>query len=198
MRRLLRSFALLGPVVLVGLFVWVVGRGSWAESPREPAPGEPPLAQVVDGELGRHVRAVVRVPYSIEEVWQVLTDHDRYADVCPYLHQPKFEPDPDRTTHLTGRIQGWANTFPLDLQLRQEQLLDEYRSSWDGGEGEVLANRGHWSVRRLGPRESLLEVAVAVEVRRVPTFLLRILLRDRLRVVLANVQARLDESAENW
>ena len=35
MRRLLRSFALLGPLALIGLVGWVVARGSLAETPRD-------------------------------------------------------------------------------------------------------------------------------------------------------------------
>jgi hypothetical protein len=196
MRRILRLLPVAIPLILLALLAWVVARGALAETPAEAT--ATPTAQVLDDpELGRHVRAVVRVQNSLEEVWQVLTDHARYGDVCPYLRSPTFEPDPQRTTHLIGRIQGLANTFPLDVQLRQEQNLDEYRSTWSSSDADVPVNKGCWVVRRIGPRETVIEVAVAVEVRTIPTFLLRLLLRDRLTIVLANLQRRLGE-VSSW
>jgi hypothetical protein len=197
MRRVLRWLAVAAPLTVVVLLGWAFALGALAETPAEPGPA--PVVQVIDEpDLGRHVRAMVKVPYSVEEVWQVLTDHDRYGDICPYLHRPNFEPDPARTTRLTGRIQGLANTFPLDVELHHEQDLNEYRATWDTGDADVPVNRGRWTVRRLGHRESVIEVAVAVEVRGVPTFLVRLILRDRLRTVVTNVLRRLPEVAGGW
>lgn len=196
MRRLLRSFAVVGPLALVGLCAWVVARDSLAETARDPALGEGPLVQVADDpDLGRHVRAAVRLPYNLEAVWHVVTD-ESYADVCPYLHAPAVTPDPDRTSRVTGRMQGLANTFPLEMTLREELLLDEYRGTWDGAQGDVLVNRGRWVVRRTGPDESVVEIAVAAEVRGVPVFLTRGILRGRLAVVLRNLHARLDAGTD--
>jgi hypothetical protein len=100
-----------------------------------------------------------------------------------------------------GTIVGLARTplprdVPFSIELKNEQDLFEYRSMWDQASGDVLVNRGGWIARPVGQRETLLLIRQELQMRSVPTFLLRNLSRYRLCEVLRAVKRRLDEGPQ--
>jgi hypothetical protein len=196
-RRLLLPalLVLLIAALALGLFV----RGTHAlAAPREPAStSEGPVASVVrlpDG--SRDVCAAIRLAYPMDEVWEVITDYDHYGDVCELIHDARMERGPDG-----GTIAGLARTplprdVPFTIELKHEQELFEYRSTWDQASGDVLVNRGGWIARPVGPRETLLLIRQELQMRSVPTFLLRNLSRYRLCEVLRAVKRRLEQGPQ--
>jgi len=196
-RWLLLPAALLAGVLLLGVGLYV--RGTWAETqPRLPARvGEEPVCQVLrlPGEEPC-VRCAVLLPYPIEQVWDVITDADRFGDICPYIQSAEVQHDPDHRSHIEARVQtGLPFTLPFGVAVRHERELDRFVSRWDRTGGEVLVNRGAWVLTPRGPRETLLELSMEVQVRIYPTFFLRNYSLQRLPQVVQAVQRRLASGA---
>ena len=178
-------------------------RGTWADlEPRDPpGVGDPPLAQVLrlpDGT--RSVRAAIRLGHRPDEVWQIITDYDHYGDICSFIRGAELEHGSDGC-----RVRGRAVTpvplsLPFQIELKHEQELLEYTSSWDEASGDVLVNRGAWRVRPVGDGEALLSLSLEVQVRGVPDWLLRNISLHRLRAVLQAVEGRLMDgpSGKAW
>jgi hypothetical protein len=201
--RARRLIAVAAAAAFAALAVGVFVRGAWAA----PVPAEPPsvddgpVACVVQGpDGGKEVCAAVRLPYALEEVWEAVTDYDHYGDICSFIHSAEVDRGPDgckvaatANTLLGGRV-------PFTFELKHERELFEYRSTWDQASGDVLVNRGGWVVRPAGERETLLLLRLEVQVRGVPTFLLRNLSRHRLCAVLRAVRTRLRDgpSDKSW
>jgi hypothetical protein len=180
-------------LLLAGLSLTVFVRGTWADTaPREPASGsDGPIARVVQTAAGKEVCAAIRLSFPMDEVWRAITDYEHYGDICSFIHGAELTRGPDGC-----RVVGQARTplpcdVPFTIELKQEQELFEYRSSWDESSGDVLVNRGGWVVRPAGEDETLLMLRLEVQVRGVPTFLLRNLSRHRLCEVLRAVHRRL-------
>jgi hypothetical protein len=200
-RRLLAVFALPALVLLGALGAWA--RGTWAEAPRDPAAvGEGPTCCVClapDG--GKEVRCALRVPFPMDEVWAAVTDYEHFGDICPYIRARDVSHDPDGRTLLQAEARsGLGGHVPFEVELRREQMLDEYVSTWDQASGDVEVNRGRWVLRPTGPRETLVAVSLEVQVRGVPTFILRNISRHRLRKVAQAVERRLVHggAGEKW
>ncbi len=169
-------------------------RGTWADDePRDPARvGDPPVAQVLrlpDG--GREVRAAIRLPHPPEEVWLAVTDYDHYGDLCEFIHGAQVEHGPDGCRMTGNAVTPLPVCLPISLDMKHQQELLEYTASWDAPSGDVLVNRGAWRARPVGDGETLLSVSLEIEVRGVPTWLLRNLSRRRLCHVLRAVEQRL-------
>jgi hypothetical protein len=195
-RRLLPALLVL---LIAGLGLGLFVRGTCARAvPRQPATtDEGPVASVVllpDGT--RDVCAAIRLAYPMDEVWQVITDYDHYGDVCDLIHGARVQRGPDGAA-----VTGLARTplprdVPFSIELRHEQDLFEYRSTWDDASGDVLVNRGAWVARPVGREETVLLLRQELQMRGVPTFLLRNLSRYRLCEVLRAVKRRLDEGPQ--
>ncbi len=174
-------------------------RGTWADAePRVPASvnsGTVCHLYDVPGE-GKQVRCARLVPYSLDRVWQVVTDYDNYGDICSCIRAADVTHDPNGTCRLDAAAQsGLPGRVPFAVALRHEQFLDRYQTTWDEPSGDVLVNRGHWSLTPKGPTETLVELTLEVEVRGVPTFILRNLSMQRLPEVLRGVETRLRTNA---
>lgn len=187
------SGAAVGLLALVALGAYV--HGTWADAePRMPASvaaGTVCHLYEMPGE-GKQVRCALLLPYSLDQVWEAVTDYDNYGDICTYIHAADVTHDPNGTCHLDAAAQsGLAGQVPFAVELRHEQFLDHYQTTWDEASGDVLVNRGHWIVTPRGPTETLLELTLEVEVRGVPTFILRNLSMRRLPTVVRAVENRL-------
>jgi hypothetical protein len=198
LRRCLRPRLLLpglaaGLIGALGLGAYV--RGTWADA--EPVQA----ADVNSGTVchlyempgeGKQVRCAMLLPYSLDQVWAAVTDYDNYGDICSYVHAGAITHDPNGTCRLDATAQsGLTGEIPFVADVRHEQLLDQYRTTWDQPSGDVLVNRGHWIVTPRGPSETLLELTLEVEVRGVPTFILRNISMHRLPDVVRAVEKRL-------
>jgi uncharacterized membrane protein len=152
-----------------------------------------PVCQLVEipGE-GKQVRCAMLLPYSVEQVWEAVTDYDNYGDICSYVHAGTITHDPNGTCRLEAKADsGLAAEVPFRAEIRHEQMLNRYQTTWDEASGDVLVNRGHWILTPQGSTETLVELTLEVQVRGVPTFVLRNLSMRRLPAVVRAVEQRL-------
>jgi hypothetical protein len=196
-RRLLLPALSVLLIAALALGVWVRGTYAGATATEPASTSEGPIASVVrlpDG--SRDVCAAIRLAFPMDEVWQVITDYDHYGDICWFMHDTEMERSPDGGK-ITARVQTpLPRDVPFSIELKNEQDLFEYRSTWDQASGDVLVNRGGWIARPVGERETLLLIRLEVQMRGVPTFLLRNLSRYRLCEVLRAVKRRLEEGPQ--
>jgi hypothetical protein len=192
------------PAALVGgALAAALVRGTWAEAPRDPpGPAAGPVCQVCPAPGGgKEVRCAARLPYPLERVWEAVTDYDHYGDICECLHADDVRHEPDGRCRVAARARSLlGGEVPFAVELRHEQDLDEYSVSWDQADGRVVVNRGRWLLRTAGPSETLVSLSLEVQVRGVPTFVLRNLSRGRLREVVLAVERRLRDgpSGKTW
>jgi hypothetical protein len=191
------------PLALLVLVVAAVGvlfvRGTWADAaPRNPAsPAEGAFAQLYQppGEHKR-VRAVILLPYSPETVWKLVTDYGHYGDFLPYLADVKAEQTGEGVWHMTGQaksaLQGYWD-FAIDIH--EEVSGDRRVARWDQPGGDVLVNKGSWTVIPAGANQTLLVLELEAEVRHYPTFFLRNYFLHRLKQVLLAVDRQLKAQA---
>jgi hypothetical protein len=199
MSRIRRSRRLALPGLLLGGALAVLAaafvRGTLAQEPRVPATVEGgPVCQVVETpEEGRHVRCTKVVAFPLEEVWAAVTDYDNFGDICSCIHAGTIAHEPDGRCRLEARADaGVPGSVPFAVELRHEQGLFDYVASWDQTGGDVLVNRGRWVLTPLGPESTLLSLRLEVQVRGIPTFVLRNLSLHRLREVVLAVERRLE------
>jgi hypothetical protein len=204
MRRLVRCLVLLVALTpLLGLGL-LFARGTWADDvSRDPPPGDAsPTVQILRHSDGsRQVRAAIRLAHPPDQVWQAITDYEHYGDLCSFIHGAKVEHGPDGC-----RVQARADTtlpggLPFAMTMTHRQELFEYTSTWDEASGAVRVNRGGWHLRPAGDgTESLLALSVEIQVRGVPTWLIRNLWRGRLAHAVVAVRKRLVDgpSGKPW
>jgi hypothetical protein len=202
-----RRLVLLPPVALLGVLSGLVligyVRGSWADaSPADPAPGAAPVAQVLNTpERGKEVRASVLLPYPLDEVWDVVTDLEGLGDVCTSVRADRLTHRADGACRLEARARSvLAGEMPFAVEMRQQRGLFEYVCSWDGPGDGLPVNRGRWVLTPRGSRATAVSISMEVEVRGVPTFVIRNLSRGRLCDVLVGLERRLREgpSGKSW
>ncbi len=192
------------PAALVGgALALALVRGTWAEAPRDPPnAGDGPVCQLCPAPGGgKEVRCAARLPYPLEQVWEAVTDYDHYGDICECLHADDVRHEPDGRCRVAARARSpLGGEVPFAVELRREQNLDEYVVSWDQPYGRVVVNRGRWQLRPAGTSETLVSLSLEVQVRGVPTFVLRNLSRGRLRDVVLAVERRLRDgpSGKTW
>jgi hypothetical protein len=179
-------------------------RGTWADTERRIPTGidDAPVCYVRQDASGeKEVCCAVRVAAPMDEVWEAITDYEHFGDICTCVHADRIAHEPDGRCRLEARANSISpGQIPFAVEMRHEQMLDQYVSSWDQSSGEVLVNRGRWVLTPLGPRETLLEVSMEVQVRRVPTFVVRNLSLGRLREVGLALARRMREgpSGKPW
>jgi hypothetical protein len=181
--------------LLCSLGLAALVRGTWADTePLMPASVEAgPVCHLyqMPGE-GKQVRCAMLLPYSLDRVWQAVTDYDNYGDICSYVHAGDLTYDPNGTLHVEGSAQSiLTRDIPFAADIHHEQMLDRYRTTWDQSSGDVLVNRGHWILTPTGPSETLLELTLEVQMRNIPTFILRNISMHRLPEVVRAVESRL-------
>jgi hypothetical protein len=203
MSRLRRGRRLVLPACVLGLAFAVLAaafaRGTLAETPRAPATVEEgAVCQVVETpEEGRHVRCTKLLAFPLEEVWAVVTDYDNYGDICSCIRAGAIAHEPDGRCRLEARANSvLPGGVPFEVELRHEQELFEYAASWDQSGGDVLVNRGRWVLTPQGPSHTLVSLRLEVQVRNVPTFILRNLSLHRLRDVVLAVERRLQTGSQ--
>jgi ribosome-associated toxin RatA of RatAB toxin-antitoxin module len=185
--------------VVGGLGLAAFVRGSWADSaPLMPASVQSgPVCHLYEmPREGKQVRCAMLLPYSLDQVWAAVTDYDNYGDICPYVHAAEVTHDPNGTCHIDGAAESsLSGDIHFAADVRHEQLLDRYSTTWDQPSGNVLVNRGHWILTPKGRSETLLELTLEVQMRNIPTFILRNISMHRLPEVVRAVEHRLRTKA---
>jgi hypothetical protein len=132
------------------------------------------------------------MPFALDEVWAVITDYENLGDVCTCVVGDRIGHEPDGTSRLEARARsGLPGFVPFAVEMHHQQGLDRYVASWDEAAGRVEVNRGRWELTPAGPRETVVALSLEVEVRGVPTFVLRNLSLQRLPEVLRGLENRL-------
>jgi hypothetical protein len=128
----------------------------------------------------------------MEEVWSVITDYEKFGDVCTCLHAHNISHQPDGDCLIEGRAKsGLPGSVAFCAQLHHERRLDSYISSWDEPAGSVQVNRGRWELTPVGRHETVAVLCLEVQMRSLPTFVLRNLSMARLPEVLRGLERRL-------
>jgi uncharacterized protein YndB with AHSA1/START domain len=188
---------LLIPVVLIavvaGLLVWGIIRGNVTDaSPQIPASAaDGVLTQLIftpQGTKQIHAAEIVMAPPG--NVWKLVTDYDHFSDVFPNVATSKGVRDPDGRWHLSGEVRSVVGRWPMDLHVRHEESATKFVASWDEPNGELKVDRGSWVVTPRGNGGTLLEYNLELEVSPFPNFIVRAVLLDQLKPVMAAVAAR--------
>jgi hypothetical protein len=141
------------------------------------------------------------MPFSMEEVWETITDYDHLGELCPCLQFDAVKRDPDGSCRVQAKAaSGLPETVPFSLEVHEEQRLHQYVTSWDQASGNVTVNRGSWVLTAKGPSLTLVELSVEVQMNHVPTFILRNINLRRVAEVVRGVDQHLRTGplAKKW
>lgn len=165
---------------------------------------DPVLLHAVDVEttkLGgrqRQICASLRVPYTAEQIWQVLTDYDSLADFIPNLVKSQ------RIDHPEGGIRleqvGMQKALMIDFSARvvldmEENFPQEIR--FEMVEGDFKAFSGAWTLEPLanhGQPQTCLSYTVRVLPKlTMPVMAIERRIRGDLPLNLVAIQQRLQQ-----
>jgi hypothetical protein len=189
--------------LLVAVLVAAAVRGTWSDDgPRDPTTATSPVVQVLrTPEGGRLVRCARRLAFPLDEVWSVVTDYENLGDVCTCVLGDHIDHDPAGTCRLEARARsGLPGYVPFTVQMQHDRGLDCYAAWWDESGARVKVNRGRWELTPAGRHETVVALSLEVEVRGLPTFLLRNLSLRRLPDVLVGLERRLQHGGpgQKW
>jgi ribosome-associated toxin RatA of RatAB toxin-antitoxin module len=174
-------------VIAVGFYV----RGTWADKEEHNPAGSDAgtitqLLRQPDGNVV--VRCAVVVDAPPKDVWAAINDYGSHKNFLPYVTKVEATPQPDGKILIDGvaysRLwQEWP--FQSLVTNKEDPGNGEYSALWsEEDKGEFKVNRGGWSVKRFGKGETLLAFTLQIEMEKVPNFLVRNIIMDRLHSVL--------------
>lgn len=181
------------PLVIVGVLgaalLWAYVRGTWADSAaRDPAgPDDGVVVQLLrtaDGHTTVRCAAVVDRP--AEKVWAVVTDYDHYGEIFPTLASApvRVTPEAGGVVRLQGVAGSWLGDWPFDIRIAHEETAEKRVASWNGAGGDIVVNRGSFTVTPHGAGQALLVYSLEVELASYPNFIVRNVLLSRQPGVL--------------
>jgi ribosome-associated toxin RatA of RatAB toxin-antitoxin module len=150
----------------------------------------------------RHVLAKIRIPHSLDQVWQVLTSYEAFAEFTPNLVQVQ------RLTHPLGGIrleQVRVKSF-MGVRFKARAVLDveekyPHQIHYKLIEGSFKSLSGFW---QLSPISSSDGVGVDLfydfliwPKRRYPASLVENILKDDVPVSLLAIRQRVDELSKS-
>jgi uncharacterized membrane protein len=185
----------IGSVVV--LLVWEIIRGNWTDSrPYNPASAaDGVITQLLPAADGRkQIRAAVIVKAPRDRVWKVVTDYDHFSDTFPNISSSKGIRDPDGRWHVTALVHSMVWSWPMDIHVTHVESAEKSVASWDEPNGNWKVNRGSWVVMPHGSNETLLLYNLDLTVSPFPDFVVRAVLRDKLKPVLMEVARRAEQS----
>jgi hypothetical protein len=124
-------------------------------------------------------------------VWSIVTDYDHYDRFLPWLEKIEAERRKDGC-FLQGKAQGsLRGHWPFAIDIHESKSDLAWSSTWEqmGGK-DLVVNRGGWTLIDRG-KQTLLVLALEVEVKGYPAFLVRNVLMYRLPRVLQAAEERL-------
>lgn len=146
----------------------------------------------------RQIRAALRVPYTPEQIWQVLTDYDSLAEFIPNLVKSQ------RIDHPEGGIRleqvGTQKALMIDFSARvvldmEESFPQEIR--FEMVEGDFKAFSGAWTLEPLvnhGQPQTCLSYTVRVLPKlTMPVMAIERRIRSDLPLNLVAIQQRLQQ-----
>lgn len=177
-------------VVLLGAFVVLYVRGTWADdiekNPATAAEGtQTQLWRDKEGEIW--VRCAIIVDAPAKQVWSVVSDHGEHARYLPYVSEVSAQKMEDGRILIKGVAHSrlWGD-WPYESRVTHEKVEGKgYIAHWDEkAEGALGLNRGRWEVRELEPGKTLLVFSLQAEAEGYPSFLIRNILMDRMHAVV--------------
>lgn len=176
-------FLLAGALVLV-----LILRGTLAssEAVKPSTSSEGPLAQLWRAPDGtRWVRCALVVDRPLDRVWSVVTGYADFPKIFPTIVKAETSVEPDGRHRLRAEVAASVlGTWPVDILIRHEEKGDVRVASWDQPTGDVLRNRGSWTLTKLDDQRTLVEYLLDVEIRRYPDWFVRAVLRGRQKGIL--------------
>ncbi len=190
--KLLRKRVLIPAALLLTaglLLLTLVLRGTLARTDT-PQPVDGPLAHLWLQPDGRKVvRAAIVVERPAARVWGLLTDYARFPEVFPSVSKAASTVEPDGRHRLQASVSASIlGTWDVDVRIRHE---DGRVASWDQPGGDILRNRGSWTLTKLDENRTLVEYLLDVEIANYPDWFVRAILRGRAKGILR----ALDEAA---
>jgi ribosome-associated toxin RatA of RatAB toxin-antitoxin module len=147
----------------------------------------------------RQISAVIRIPYSVEQVWQILTDYDHLADFVPNLAKSQ------RVQHPEGgiRIEQIGTQALLKFKFCARVVLDmveqfPYQLDFQMVEGDFKSFTGSWKLQPItfADRSLGTQLSYTVQVlplRTMPVGLIERRLKSGLVINLSAIRRRADE-----
>lgn len=187
-KRVLVPAALFLAAALLSIFFVLRGTLATTEVPRPSTAAEGPLAALWLGPDGRKVvRAAMVVDRPPDRLWSVITGYERYPAVFPTVLAATSSVMPDGRRRLQATVSAsLLGTYPVDILIRHEEGRS---TSWDMPTGEVVHNRGSWTLTKLDDARTLVEYQLDVEIANVPDWFVRAVLRGRVRGILRALDA---------
>jgi uncharacterized membrane protein len=125
------------------------------------------------------VRCAVVLDRPLETVWAVVTDYDHYADIFPTLTEAEGKSGADGG-ELRGSARAWPlGSWPVEIRFRHDVTPDRRVASWDSPGGDLVVNRGSWTLTRLPNGRTLLVYALTVRSASFPRVVINNVLLDR-------------------
>ena len=173
--------------------IWAVVRGNLTEAaPHTPQSVDDGIVSqlLLTSDGRKEIHCAMIVPAPAERVWATVTDYDHFAEIFPHISASKGAHEADGRWHLTGEVKSLIGRWTMDVHVQQEERGDKFIASWDEPSGALKVNRGNWTVTRQGPEKTLLEYNLELEASPFPGFMVRAVLLDQLKPVMAAVATR--------
>lgn len=179
------------PLVLLAIMssifaaLWI--RGTVADT-SERNPGSPADGVVTQLLLAADGRKVVRCAVVLEDpvdtVWKAVTDYAQFEKTFPTVRGVKSSVEADGRHRLACDVSSILGSWPIDVRIRHEEAPGRYVASWDEPSGDVIVNRGSWTLLPVPGERTLVVYTLDVEVRPFPSFLVRAVLLSRQKTVV--------------
>jgi uncharacterized membrane protein len=192
-KRVLIPAALLALAGTLALVLILRGTVATSDRPMPNLSSDGPLAHLwLDPEGRRVVRAAIVVDRPIDRVWDVVTGYARFPEVFPTVLKATSSVQPDGRHRLQADVSASVlGVWPVDILIRHEDRGDVRVASWDQPTGDVLRNRGRWTLTQHPRGFTRVEYELDVEIRGYPSWFVRAMLRGRAKGILR----ALDEAA---
>jgi ribosome-associated toxin RatA of RatAB toxin-antitoxin module len=146
----------------------------------------------------RQISARIRIPYSIEQVWQILTDYDHLADFIPSLAKSR------RINHPEGgiRIEQIGTQALLKFKFCARVVLDmveqfPHQLDFQMIEGDFKSFVGSWKLEPVviahQPATELSYTVLVLPLRAMPVALIERRLKSSLVVNLSAIRQRAEQ-----
>jgi uncharacterized membrane protein len=121
-------------------------------------------------------------------------NNPHFEAIFPTVKAVKSSVEADGRHRLTCDVTSILGTWPVDIRIRHQESPERCVASWDEPTGEVVVNRGNWSLSAAPGDRTLVVYTLDVEVSPFPNFLVRAVLLSRQRTVVEALKGSLDRT----
>ena len=192
-KRLVVPAAILVLALVVIGAIWI--RGTAADTiERNPASSaEGVLTQLFHEANGRKVvRCAALLDHPLRRVWSAVTDYAKFETIFPTVRGVRSGVEADGRHRLVCEVTSVLGTWPVDVRIRHQEEPAKHVASWDEPTGDVVVNRGSWTLLPAPGDRTLLVYTLDVEARGFPPFLVRAVLLSRQKTIVEALRSHLD------